>query len=184
MTEEKICRVLIVDNELEYAAQTASKLEAIRPSLLNNNQLQIRLTNNAYFVVARLRQSPSGQPPWDIIIADVYMPFPSCTSPGNGAETNLLLSEFRHRERSWPCWQSTYGDVAAGEEKVDHGGLRIAMAMSECLSAGQSISDLKLILMSECLFGEERERLLAYQTMKSQWLKYYDKADWERNLSN
>lgn len=75
MNEESICRVLIVDDELEYAAQTASKLEEIRPSLLSHNQLQIELTNNAYFAAERLRQCAAGQPPWDIIIAEVYMPF-------------------------------------------------------------------------------------------------------------
>src|SRR5690349_7247793 len=77
MTEERICRVLIVDNELEFAAQTASKLQEIRPSLLNHNQLQLYLTNNAYFAAERLRLSATGEPAWDPIISDDNIPVPN-----------------------------------------------------------------------------------------------------------
>ncbi len=183
MNEERICRVLIVDNELEYAAQTASKLKEIRPSLLNHNQLQIELTNNAYFVAERLGVSPVGQPPWDIIISDVFMPFPNRSLTETEPDTELQPGEFSYEEKVWVCWQSNYNESALADEKVDHGGLRIAHTIARRLDAGESMSELKLILMSECLFGEERERLLAYQATKSGWLKYYDKTHWETNLS-
>jgi Sigma-54 interaction domain len=184
MTEERICRVLIVDNELEYAAQTASKLREIRPSLLNHNQLQIQLTNNAYFVAERLRLSPVGQPPWDIIISDVYMPFPNQSLAETVPEIELKLGEFSHDDSIWDCWQSVYSEGALASERVDHGGLRIAYTIAERLDAGESMSDLKLILMSECLEGDERDTLLAYQASKTGWLKYYDKTEWDwRNRS-
>jgi hypothetical protein len=99
MTEERICRVLIVDNELEFAAQTASKLKEIRSSLLNHNQLQIELTNNAYFVAERLRLAPAGQPPWDIIISDVYMPFPNGSL--NESVGNLSIPKEPWQMREW-----------------------------------------------------------------------------------
>jgi hypothetical protein len=184
MTEERICRVLIVDNELKFAAQTASKLREIRPSLLNHNQIQIQLTNNAYFASEQLRLSPLGRPPWDIIISDVYMPFPNQSLNETMPETELELREFRYEERPWACWQSTYSERALADEKVDHGGLRIAHTIAQRLDAGESMSDLKLILMSECLEGDERDSLLAYQASKSGWLKYYDKTEWDwRNRS-
>src|SRR5437588_820394 len=117
MNEEIICRVLIVDNELHYAAQTASKLEEIRPSLLNHNRLQIELTNNAYFAAERLLQCAACQPPWDIIIADVHMPGPSRLSQRDVADCDAGWGTFRHHEKTWPCWQYTYGGRAAKEEK-------------------------------------------------------------------
>ncbi|MDX6288381.1 MAG: hypothetical protein QOH42_180, partial [Blastocatellia bacterium] len=101
MNEESICRVLIVDDELEYAAQTASKLEEIRPSLLSHNRLQIELTNNAYFAAERLRQCAAGQPPWDIIIADVHMPFPSRWPMKDVVDCDAVSGKFRHREKIW-----------------------------------------------------------------------------------
>ena len=179
MTEERICRVLIVDNELEFAAQTASKLQEIRPSLLNHNQLQLELTNNAYFAAERLRLSPVGQPPWDIIISDVYMPFPNRSLTETVPETELELGDFTYDRRVWACWQSVYTESALADEKVDHGGLRIAHTIAHRLDAGESMSDLKLILMSECLEGDERDTLLAYQATKTGWLKYYDKTEWD-----
>lgn len=178
MTEERICRVLIVDNELEYAAQTASKLTEIRPSLLNHNQLRIELTNNAYFAAERLRLSPVGQPPWDIVISDVYMPFPNGPVSEVVAETELMLGEFIYEQKVWACWQSTYNLSTWADEKVDHGGLRIAHTIAGRLDTGEPLSDLKLILMSECLKGDERDSLLTYQAGKTNWLKYYDKAEW------
>lgn len=181
MNEESICRVLIVDDELEYAAQTASKLEEIRPSLLNHNRLQIELTNNAYFAAERLRQCAAGQPPWDIIIAEVYMPFPSRLPKKDIVDCDAVSGKFRHLEKIWPCWQYTYSGSAAPEEKVDHGGFQIGEAIAKRLTAGELMSDLKLILMSDCLFGEERERVLAYQGTNNAWVKYYDKADWRRD---
>lgn len=184
MTEERICRVLIVDNELEFAAQTASKLKEIRSSLLNHNQLQIELTNNAYFVAERLRLAPAGQPPWDIIISDVYMPFPNGSLTETVPETELELGEFSYDNKVWECWQSIYTERALADERVDHGGLRIAHTIARRLDCGDSMSDLKLILMSECLTGDERDTLLAYQASKTAWLKYYDKTEWNcRNRS-
>jgi hypothetical protein len=184
MTDERICRVLIVDNELEYAAQTASKLKEIRPSLLNHNQLQIELTNNAYFAAERLHLSPAGQPPWDIIISDVYMPLPNRSLTETVPEIELELGEFSYDKKVWACWQSIYNETALANEKVDHGGLRIAHTIARRIEAGESMSDLKLILMSECLEGDERDTLLAYQAGKTGWLKYYDKTEWDwRNRS-
>lgn len=180
MTEQRICRVLIVDNELEYAAQTASKLNEIRPSLLNHNQLQIELTNNAYFAAERLRLAPVGQPPWDIIVSDVYMPFPNRSITETAPEIELMIGEFSYDEKVWACWQSIYNDSGVDHEKIDHGGLRIAHTIARRLEVGESLSDLKLILMSECLEGDERDSLLTYQASKTSWLKYYDKAEWDR----
>jgi len=182
MTEERICRVLIVDNELEFAAQTANKLREIRPSLLNHNQLEIELTNNAYFVADRLLAP--GPPPWDIIISDVYMPFPNRSLTEIAPETELELGEFSYDGKVWACWQSIYSEDALAHEKVDHGGLRIAHMIARRLDSGESMSDLKLILMSECLEGDERDALLAYQASRTGWLKYYDKTEWNsRNRS-
>lgn len=180
MNDKSICRVLIVDNDLDYAAQTAAKLEEIRPSLLNNNRLEIELTNNAYFAAERLQKCPKDQPAWDIVIADVYMPIPSRLPKSDVAEAVVMRSEFKFSGRTWPLWKYTYRDNSAREEKLDHGGLHIAATVAARLAAGESMSDLKLILMSNCLFGEERALLLDYQGANKAWFRYYDKADWRR----
>lgn len=182
MNDESVCRILIVDNELDFAAQTATKLKEIRPALLNHNKLEIELTNNAYFVAETLGQCQAGQPPWDVIIADVYMPFPSPSSETDIAATDLEPSKFTHANECWPCWQYTYRADAALDERIDHGGFRIAQAIAKRLASGEEISGLKLILMSECLFGDERELILDYQSNNSSWLEYYDKADWKRDI--
>jgi hypothetical protein len=96
-------------------------------------------------------------------------------------DCDAVSGKFRHREKIWPCWQYTYSGTAAPEEKMDHGGFQIGEAIAKRLTTGELMSDLKLILMSDCLFGEERERVLAYQGTNNAWVKYYDKADWRRD---
>lgn len=179
MKDESVCRVLIVDNELDYAAQTASKLEEIRPSLLNHNRLEIELTNNAYFAAERLQKCPPGQPPWDVLIADVYMPFPSRSATQDTADCAAASADYVFDGKAWRCWEFQYSR-GTKEEKIDHGGFRIAEIIDARHAAGEQLSDLKMILMSDCLDGAERRRILEYQAPKRSWLRYYDKADWRR----
>jgi DNA-binding NtrC family response regulator len=179
MNDESVCRVLIVDNELDYAAQTAAKLKEIRPSLLNHNRLEIELTNSAYFAAEKLRQCPAGQPSWDVIIADVYMPMPVRSANQDTADCGAAFTEFVLDGKAWRCWEFHY-ESGKLDEKIDYGGISIAETITERLAAGEPMSDLKMILMSSCLDGEERQRILDYQTPRRSWLRYYDKADWRR----
>ncbi len=179
MNDESVCRVLIVDNELDYAAQTAAKLQEIRPSLLNHNQLEIELTNNAYFAAEKLRQCPAGQPPWDIIIADVYMPGPRLSATQDTVEDAAAFTAYELDGKSWRCWEVKYASGKL-DERIDYGGFSIAETITARLAAGEQMSDLKMILMSDRLEGEERQRILDYQAPRRSWLRYYDKADWRR----
>lgn len=178
MTEKSTCRILIVDNELDYAAQTAAKLIEIRPSLLNHQHLQIELTNNAYFAAEKLRRCPPIEPPWDIVISDVYMPFPRDASDNRTLAT-AVLTEYEHEGITWPCWGFQYHSTQV--EEIAHGGVCIAEIVAARLKGGDDMADLKMILMSNCLTGEDRELILDYQRNLNKWLRYYDKADWRRH---
>src|SRR5436190_18910224 len=147
MNEEKVCRVLIVDNELDYAAETAAKLAEIRPSLLNDSKVEIELTNNAYFAAEKLRTCAAGEPPWDVIISDVYMPFPG--RPGNrfSVGCNAARTDHLHDGTSWVCLHFEY-PPGRPEERIEWGGFRIAETMKTRRDAGEVLSDLKIILMS------------------------------------
>ena len=46
----QICKILIVDNDIDYAQKIAIELSQIRPDLLQNQSLEIEISNTAYFV--------------------------------------------------------------------------------------------------------------------------------------
>src|SRR5215217_2469062 len=143
MNDESVCRVLVVDNELDYAAETAAKLKEIRPALLNHNQLEIELTNNAYFAAEQLRQCPAEQTRWDVIISDVYMPMPSLQD-SNAADSTAVFTQYCHAG-SWPCWEFKYPKGKL-EERIEHGGFCIAEVVTARLAGGEYMPHLKMIL--------------------------------------
>ena len=155
-------------------------LKKIRPSLLKDNRLEIELTNNAYFAAERIRRCPAGEPPWDVIISDVYMPFPCRADDPYTPELEASLTHYQTDGKAWRTWEFPY---ATGEldEKVKNGGFHIAETIAARFAAGEDMPDLKMILMSNCLEGADRDRIMVYQETRSSWLKYYDKAYWQRD---
>src|SRR5580765_4711873 len=133
MNDKSVCRVLIVDNELDYAAQTAAKLQEIRPSLLNHNRLETELTNNAYFAAEKLRQCPANQSPWDVIIADVYMQSPSLPPTQATVEEAAALTAYELDGKSWQCWEVKYAKGTL-DERIEYGGFCIAETINKRLA--------------------------------------------------
>src|SRR5690349_16755990 len=130
MPEQSDCRVLIVDNKTEYAAQVAASLEEIRPSLINYNHLRIELTNTAYFVAERLRNCPPENPPWNVIISDVFMPIPSNPFAKAVPLADAIETTYQYAGREWPYWEYEYSWNSAKSE-IDHGGLQIARTIKQ-----------------------------------------------------
>lgn len=175
MPEQKNCRVLVVDNNPEYAAQVAAGLEEIRPSLLNHNRLQIELTNTAYFVAERLRECPPGDPPWDVIISDVFMPLPSDAFSRKVPAADAAETRYEYDGKEWRYWEYQYS-WNTGISEVNHGGFHIARTVKELKQGGKDIGNLKLVLISSRLFGENRELLEGFTQSDRSWLEYHDKA--------
>lgn len=183
MPEAKTCRVLIVDNRPDYAARVAEKLERvaqIHPSLLQHNKLQIELSNTAYFIAKKLQDSLAGSPPWDIIIADVYMPIPSRLPKREEAQEHANLTEYKYQGKVWPYWEYNYSWNVTLQGEVEHGGFHLAQTIRSLKDRSHDLSKLKLILTSRRLVGDDRARTMEYQKTASDWFKYYDKAEWER----
>ncbi len=174
---EEICRVLIVDDELDYAAETARAIDDCFRNSRFGTSVRIELSNSAAFVAARIEESAPDDPPWDVILADVVMPRPA-RSPNDPIDTS---AEDRVRSlagRRWRCWEYPYS-YSSHIPEIDHGGLYLADRIARMLSAGGAIGPLKLVLISRRLMGSDRRRMYELRTRHRAWLDYYDKSPWE-----
>jgi DNA-binding NtrC family response regulator len=178
MPEQRDCRVLIVDNRPEEAARVAAGLVEIRPSLINNNRLKIQLTNTAYFVAEQLRDCPPGNPPWDIIISDVFMPIPSDPFKKEAGVVTASETTYQYEGRKWPYWEYQYSWNSQKSE-IGHGGFYIAHTIKALKESDKSLANLKLVLISSRLFGEDRELLEGFTASDRNWLEYHDKSAYE-----
>ncbi len=85
---KETCKILIVDNDINYAKKIAYELEQIRPDLIEYQSLDIEISNTAYFVANQIESRSEKTAPWDVILSDVYMPIPSCPlTQGNPQES-------------------------------------------------------------------------------------------------
>ena len=180
MPDERDCRVLVVDNKIEYAARVAASLQEIRPSLINNNDLKIELANTAYFVAERLRECPADSLPWDVIISDVFMPIPSDPFAKQVPVTEAIKTTFQFEGREWPYWEYRYSwNGGSGMSEIAHGGLHIARTIKELKDSGKNLGNLKLVLISSRLYDENRKLLGSFTTSDRSWLEYHDKSLYE-----
>jgi DNA-binding NtrC family response regulator len=176
--EEIICRILIVDNDLNYARQVAFELEQIRPDLLLNEKLRIEITNSAYFVGDHLENWTDDILPWDIILSDVYMPIPSTPLNRKVAQTDAKLKKIENS--NWNLWEYEYTWNSCMEGEPSHGGVYIAQKVKELRKIRPNIKNLKVVLISDKLFSPSANEMI-YDYLKSErsWFNYYDKAHWE-----
>ena len=175
---DKACRVLVVDDDLKYAARMAAALTSVRPELLCGHQPEIDLSNTAYFVAEQLRRCPYGQASWDIIIADVYMPLP-CKTPDNSPVLEAHEKAFPFGGRTWRAWvfDYPYGEDTPNYATTKDGGFRIAETVKELLDGGKDLANLKVVLISGRLEGADRLRLNQFNSERA-WFDYYDKGQW------
>ena len=178
MSEQRDCRVLIIDDYPEEAAAVATALAEIRPPLINHNQLQIELTNTAYFVAERLRDCPPGNPPWDIIISDVFMPIPSNPLAKDVPIASATKTTYKFEGKDWPYWEYQYS-WNSKDPRIAHGGFHVAGTIKKLQESNKDLGNLKLILISSVLFGEERELLDDFTVSDRNWLEYHDKSVYE-----
>ncbi len=172
-------RVIIVDDVLEEAFETAHRLTDLPPDLLDSRELEIEIANDAYFVANRVCNA-GDLPPWDIIIADVFMPKPVGRNSATDGHPEPKRRERQHRGRMYKTWES---DVGANDPHPDHGGFFIAQRLREWRQAGPEQAP-KLVLVSGQLVGPARQRLLECEPCERAWFQYYDKTRWDEEIAD
>ena len=155
---DKICRILIVDNDVDYAKKVAYELEQIRPDLLENHSLEIEISNTAYFVAKHLCDCSDKKAPWDVILSDVYMPIPSHPLKKDVAEDSAELDEIRYENYKWKFWKYNYIWNSHLEGTPDHGGLYIAKNVKELRDRDENFKKLKVVLISDKLIDPNAQR--------------------------
>lgn len=182
-------RLLIVDNDLRYAAEIAKRLSACPAEHLAGAVLQIELSNSAYYVADQLTRDLSR---WHVVFSDVYMPIPSPASRRGQAEAtaNETRTGLASGEK-WRTWQYDYSWNSHEEGTPDHGGFHIAEALAKAREASRqqpgNATRPKLVLISGRLMEEHRPRLEALfrdtDSVRS-WLAYHDKAQWDKGIAD
>jgi len=181
----QICKILIVDNDADYAKKVAYELEVIRPDLLKNHSLEIEISNSAYFVAKHLDSFSDNKAPWDIILSDVYMPIPSTPLDRNTANEEAELEDINYKDQRWKFWEYKYTWNSHLEGTPDHGGLYIAQRVKELKQRNEYLKDLKVVLISDKLIDPvARERVIEFLSSEKSWFNYYDKAYWEENTGD
>ena len=148
----QICKILIVDNDIDYAKKVAFELSQIRPDLLQNQSLEIEISNTAYFVGKCLENCSNKKPPWDIILSDVYMPIPSSPLDRNTAQEDAQQNTLNYKDQNWKLWEYEYTWNSHQEGAPDHGGLYIAQKVKKLRDKSHNYDNLKVILISSKLF--------------------------------
>ncbi len=173
---DEICRVLIVDDELDYAARVAAGIEtAFRDGRLGSS-VRLELSNTAAFAAAELERRDAGDPPWDVILADVVMPRPA-RRPSDAIIVTAKRTERSHANQRWTSWEYPYTYNSHAPD-VEHGGLFIAHRMADLRAKGKALGATKLVLISSRLVGTDRRRLHDFQAHHRDWFVYYDKTPW------
>lgn len=168
----RTCRLLLVDDEpAEF--WIAQELAAIPPRILAGCKLAIQLTNTAYFAAQALREKE--HPPWDIIIADAFMPAPS-RNPNLPPEHTAREVVRHDGARKFTLFEYCY-TWNSQNPAIAHGGMEIARAIRDLRRQGRDLGDLKLLLVSRRLLGWDKEQVHDYQTKEGSWFKYYDKPE-------
>jgi DNA-binding NtrC family response regulator len=191
-------KVLIVDDELDFAVDTADHLCCSKDQApdLRETKLKIELCNTAYYVAEEVKNQPLR---WDLIFADVYMPIPS---PKDRRAVAQWSAEQRTRSsrdgrREWPTWEYKYSWNALTKEEdpkygdqTSHGGFHIARAIQQARRSDSAESPRtvwpKLVLMSGRLGPAGRSQLynlLRDVDFPNNWLDYYDKTVWEETAA-
>ncbi|MCY2990884.1 MAG: sigma 54-interacting transcriptional regulator [Planctomycetota bacterium] len=172
------CRVLIVDDDLQEASRIAHELSDVPPARIGGRELVIEISNSAYFVERRLKEAKPESPPWDVIFSDVFMPCP-CDKPKAAP-----CAEATHEPIRGPAgksWSAHIYHYSWNEDQVSakHGGFLIAEAFLAVRKSRPSYEKTQLVLMSNRLFGEDRDRVLSLLSRGRPSMEYYDKAQWE-----
>ena len=180
-----ICKILIVDNDLDYAQKVAFELSQIRPDLLQNHELEIEITNTAYFVGKCLENCSNENPPWDIILSDVYMPIPSKPLDRNTAQEEAIQKTLNYKGQNWKLWKYEYTWNSLQEGTPDHGGLHIVGKVKQLREISTNFGSLKLILISDKIFNQDvKNKINDFLKSERSWFNYYDKASWEDNTED
>lgn len=175
----QLTRVVIVDDMLEEALETAHRLAELPTDLLDSRQVGIEIANDAYFVANRVCCGVE-PPPWDIIIADVFMPKPLGRTSSTDGHPEPKQRERQHRGRRYKTWES---DLGANDPHPDHGGFFIAQRLREWRQGGHEKTP-KLVLVSSRLVGLDRQRLLEFLPSERTWFQFHDKTRWDEETAD
>jgi DNA-binding NtrC family response regulator len=181
----QICRILIVDNVVDYAKKVAYELEKVRPDLLENHSLEIEISNTAYFAAKQIENGSEKAVPWDIILSDVYMPIPSRPLDRDIAQEDAEPTEIRYENYMWKFWNYNYTWNSHLEGTPDHGGLYIAKKVKELRDRNKNLKKLKVVLISDKLI-DPNARGKVFEILRSEksWFNFYDKTNWEEDTED
>lgn len=182
-TGKELRRILIVDNDINYAVQTAKEIESI-VRLKKKYNIDIQLCNTAFYVVEKIKESFGSRPPWDIVISDLYMPIPSKPIDKKTPELWAEEKTFSFQGSKWTywCYPYTWNSNQSGTMKT--GGLHIARSIIEMKKEGKDIGNLKLVLISNKLLHDDRAEISRMVKDEQDWMDYYDKSDWEEKTKD
>jgi DNA-binding NtrC family response regulator len=181
----KVCTILIIDNDVEYAKKVAFELEEIRPDLLQGYTLKLEISNTAYFIGNWLANISNGTPPWDIILSDVYMPIPSSPLDRNTPREDALPQTLNHQGKKWNSWEYEYTWNSHLDGTPDHGGLYVAQKVQALRKISNNFNKLKVILISDKLFNlPTKEKIYKLLRSEYSWFNYYDKTNWIDNTAD
>jgi len=166
-------RVLIVDDELEWAEETAHHLASLPAHQIGSHTLELQLANDACFVADQVCQA-SGASPWDIIISDVFMPKPTTPKGMQKGTLRPRRVERRWEGRTYVVWES---DLGTNDPDIAHGGFLIAKRFRDRLRTTGKPPP-KLVLVSSRLTNpHDRRRLNEFLPSEASWFDYYEKAE-------
>jgi DNA-binding NtrC family response regulator len=183
----EICKIMIVDDDVDCAREIAYELEQIRPDLLKNQKLDIEISNTAYFVAKQIENCTGKMAPWDIILSDVYMPIPSHPLQKKIAQETAELDEISYKKKyKWKFWKYNYiWNSADPKVTPDHGGLYLAKKIKHLKNEKNDFNNLKVVLISDKLIDPNvREKVYEFFQSEKSWLNFEDKAKWEQDTED
>ena len=184
----EICKILIVDDDVDCAKKIAYELEQIPPFLLENHTLDIEISNTAYFVVKHIENCIEKKIPWDIILSDVYMPIPSHPLKKKVAIETAEPDEIEYENYTWKFWNYKYSwnsSLGGNFISPDHGGLYLSNKIKCLKEKFAALKELKVVLISDRLHDpNSREKIFEFLRFEHFWIDFYDKAKWEEETKD
>lgn len=166
-------KILIVDDEEPYLFKMGERLRSCFAT--SPQRVEIELCNNVYHVSTRLKDLEVwvSAPPWDVIVADVFMPFPKKGHTDKSPHDVCEKTEVRGFVY-WK-WEGRPGSISP-----KHGGFAVARAIRDCYRMFDPGKELRLIVTSS--WKDSRKELLSFikedgqEVSSLSWMTFLDKG--------
>jgi CheY-like chemotaxis protein len=158
--------VIVDDDEVQLREQVEVAARLSQSALLSGVTLQIEVSNSAYYVAERLVNAAT--PPWDLVLADVFMPRPVIP----GTRDVKCTAEARFFEVNGVEYNGFF--VHYTNSSVHHldGGVHVARKLAE---AGGPRRGLKVVLVSALFEDGKPREIQDLQLAYPGWFRCYHK---------